>query len=110
VDAIVRGHPMYINIAVHYMRPKQSAFVREAFQSIIREVINSDDLDLEANPIAVRLPLAIPGYTFFNFTQIHRSRVELEEMRAGAPSHQPKDVTFQEAIHNADTRAIYIRR
>lgn len=44
---------MYINIAVHYVRPKQVAYVRETLQSIIREVVHSEDLDLEADPSLV---------------------------------------------------------
>jgi len=44
---------MYINIAVHYIRPKQINYVRDAFQSLIKEVINSDDLDLEVDPSKV---------------------------------------------------------
>lgn len=53
VEDIVSGHPMYMNIAVHYVRPKQVTYVRDAFQTIIREVIDSDDLDLEADPSVV---------------------------------------------------------
>jgi Ras GTPase-activating-like protein IQGAP2/3 len=44
---------MYINIAVHYIRPNQITYARDALQEIIREVINSDDLDLEADPSLV---------------------------------------------------------
>ncbi len=50
----MRNYPIYLNIAVHYIRPKQSTFAREAFQTIIREVIDSTDLDLEADPSLVR--------------------------------------------------------
>ena len=53
IEEISNGHPMFINIAVHYVRPKQITYTREAFQAIIHEVINSDDLDLEADPSAV---------------------------------------------------------
>jgi len=44
---------MYINIAVHYVRPKQITYAREAFSAIIREVVASGDLDLEADPSMV---------------------------------------------------------
>jgi Ras GTPase-activating-like protein IQGAP2/3 len=44
---------MYINIAVHYVRPKQSIFVREALQTVVCEVVGSNDLDLEADPSLV---------------------------------------------------------
>lgn len=55
VEEVVRGHPMYINIAVHYVRPKQISYARDALQAVIREVVESDDLDLEADPSLVRL-------------------------------------------------------
>jgi Ras GTPase-activating-like protein IQGAP2/3 len=50
---IAHGHPMYINVAVHYVRPKQVAYVRETLQAIIREVVQSQDLDLEVDPSLV---------------------------------------------------------
>jgi Ras GTPase-activating-like protein IQGAP2/3 len=52
---------MYINIAVHYVRPKQRIYAREAFQTIIREVVDSKELDLEADPSVVCNP-----YPLFN--------------------------------------------
>jgi len=53
IDNLVRNHPIYLNITVHYIRPKQSTFARDTFQSIIREVIDSIDLDLETDPTLV---------------------------------------------------------
>jgi Ras GTPase-activating-like protein IQGAP2/3 len=44
---------MYINVAVHYVRPKQVAYVRETLQAIIREVVHSQGLDLEVDPSLV---------------------------------------------------------
>ena len=41
---------MYINIALHYIRPKQTVHVRETLQSLIRDIIATEDLDLEADP------------------------------------------------------------
>jgi Ras GTPase-activating-like protein IQGAP2/3 len=45
---------MYINIADRYVHPRQVPYVREAFQAIIREVVDAEDLDLEADPTVVR--------------------------------------------------------
>lgn len=45
---------MYIAIAVRYVRPKQVAYVRETLQTVIREVIDQTDLDLETDPAMVR--------------------------------------------------------
>lgn len=92
MDAIVSGHPMYIHIAVHYVRPRQVTYVRDALQGIIRELIDTDDLDLEADP-----------------SMIHRARIDVEEMRSGKPSPLPKDLPFRDAVEDPDTRAIYIR-
>lgn len=53
IDDLVRNHPIYLNVTVHYIRPKQSTFAREAFQTIIKEVVDSSDLDLETDPTLV---------------------------------------------------------
>jgi Ras GTPase-activating-like protein IQGAP2/3 len=47
---------MYINIALHYIRPKQTIHVRETLQPLIRDVIDTEDLDLEADPKQVTAP------------------------------------------------------
>ncbi|KAJ2926418.1 hypothetical protein H1R20_g10677, partial [Candolleomyces eurysporus] len=86
------GHPTYINIAFPYLRPKQVTYARETLQAIIKDVVESDDLDLEVNP-----------------RTIHRVRIDQEEMRTGVPSHLPKDVQYMEAIEDLQTRPIYIR-
>ncbi|KNZ78048.1 Ras GTPase-activating-like protein rng2 [Termitomyces sp. J132] len=92
IDDIIHGHPMYINIAVQYARPKQLAYAREAFQTIVREIVSSEDLDLEADPSA-----------------IHKARIELEEVKSGISSKKVKDVSFRDALKDPDTRPIYIR-
>jgi len=48
--------------------------------------------------------------TNFHANQIHRARLDVEEMRSGKPSLLPKDLPFREAVEDPDTRAIYIRR
>ena len=53
IEDIVHNHPMYINIAVHYIRPKQTTHVRESLQNIIRELIDAEELDLEVDPTRV---------------------------------------------------------
>ncbi|KAJ3869643.1 ras GTPase-activating protein [Lentinula novae-zelandiae] len=92
IQDIIDGHPMYINIAVHYVRPKQIAYARDTFQTLIRQIVEDDDLDFEVDP-----------------TVVHRARIELEEMRAGRPSPQPKDVSFRQALDDPATRPIFIR-
>jgi Ras GTPase-activating-like protein IQGAP2/3 len=57
-----------MNIADRYVHPRQVPYVREAFQTIIREVIDTEDLDLEADPTVVR-PL------FFDLEVLSRSHL-----------------------------------
>ncbi|KAK0491012.1 ras GTPase-activating protein [Armillaria novae-zelandiae] len=89
---IIRGHPMYINIAVHYLRQKQAVYVREAFQDAIQKLVDHPDLDLEADPCT-----------------IYEERIRREEMRSEVPINKAKQVSFHEALRDPDTRAIYIR-
>ena len=42
--------------------------------------------------------------------QIHRARIDIEEMRSGRASTKPKELPFYEALKDPDTRAEYIRR
>ncbi|THH19788.1 hypothetical protein EW146_g1464 [Bondarzewia mesenterica] len=92
IEDVIHGHPMYINIAVHYIRPKQTTHVREALQPIIREVINADDLDLEVDP-----------------TVIYKAKIDAEEMRSGVASTKAKDVAFRDALNDPVVRPEYIR-
>ncbi|KAI1789553.1 hypothetical protein LXA43DRAFT_892818 [Ganoderma leucocontextum] len=92
VDDIIHGHPTFINVAVHYLRPKQTTYIRDALQGVIREVVKADDLDLETDP-----------------TVIYRVRKDLEEMRAGVSNNRAKDIPFHQALQDPDTRAEYIR-
>ncbi|TCD70814.1 hypothetical protein EIP91_001504 [Steccherinum ochraceum] len=92
LEAITRGHPSFINIVVHYLRPKQTAYVRETLQTVIREVVESEELDLEVDP-----------------SVIYRTRIDVEETRSGVESTKPRDLTFHQAAKDPDTRAEYIR-
>lgn len=52
---------MYINVAVQYIRPKQSFYIRESLGRLILEVVETDELDLEVDPSIVRsLQLPLP--------------------------------------------------
>ena len=109
VDDVVRGHPMYINIAVQYLRPKQVTYVRDTLQAIVRELVEATDLDLESDPSIVCIALFVGDKLSFEL-QIHRTRIDTEEMRSGRASTKPKDLPFYEALKDPDTRAEYIRR
>ena len=44
------------------------------------------------------------------FYQIHKARISVEEMRSGVESSEPKELPFRDALQEAKTRTIYIRR
>ncbi|KAJ6599083.1 ras GTPase-activating protein [Mycena vulgaris] len=97
IHEIIHGHPVYINIAVPYVRPKQNTYVRDALQTVIRRVIDppavgEPPIDLELDP-----------------SVIYRTRIELEEIHLGATSGVRKDLSFRDALLDGPTRATYIR-
>lgn len=53
VPAVLEDHPTYMSIALQYGRAKQAAYIRDALQGVVHEVINQEDLDLETNPAVV---------------------------------------------------------
>ncbi len=57
---VIHGHPVYINIALHYIRPKQTVHIRETLQPLIRDVVTTEDLDLEVDPKQVAASRAPP--------------------------------------------------
>ncbi|TDL29206.1 hypothetical protein BD410DRAFT_735994 [Rickenella mellea] len=89
---LIQGSAMYVNVAILYARPKQVAYVRDALQTVIREVIHQEDLDLETDPCV-----------------IYRRLTSIEEMRSGERSRRPTDVTFHQAVEDPETRGEYIR-
>ena len=109
IDDVIQSHPMYMTIAVHYVRPKQVSYVREALQAVIREVIDQEDLDLETDPVVVSL-VDLMLHIDFKLFQIYRSRINIEEMRSGRISNKPKDLTYHDAVDDPDTRGEFIRR
>ena len=53
IGDVRQSHPMYINVAVQYIRPKQSFYIRESLRRLILEVVEADDLNLEVDPSIV---------------------------------------------------------
>ncbi|KAI0030222.1 hypothetical protein K488DRAFT_54701 [Vararia minispora EC-137] len=93
VEDVLRGPRVWINVALHYLRQKQSSHLKEALQPILRDILKEENLDMEVDP-----------------TVIYRVRMEQHEMRLGhaVPADQ-KNVTFHEALADLSTRAEYIR-
>ena len=55
ISSVMTSNPMYLSLAVHYVRPRQVAYVRDSLQTVIREVVDQHDLDLETDPVLVSL-------------------------------------------------------
>ncbi|KAF8195779.1 hypothetical protein K438DRAFT_1968278 [Mycena galopus ATCC 62051] len=98
IHEIIHGHPVYVNIAVPYVRPKQGTYVRETLQAVIRRVIDA--------PRSVSRLLTSSST---HARQIYRARIELEETHLGTSSGKRKDLNFREALQDGPTRAVYIR-
>ena len=56
---------MYLDVVLHYLHSKQATYVQGVFQPILKDVIESEGLDLEVDPVYVcsmqtfsNLPLA----------------------------------------------------
>ena len=56
LEDIIHDHPMYLSVAVQYVRPKHAVYIRGTFQGVVRDVVESDDLDLEVDPSKVSEP------------------------------------------------------
>lgn len=103
---------MFISLVVHYVRPKQSVYVRETLQGVIRELVEAgEDIDLEADPsiVSVRRGM-VRACISLTAHQIYRTKVDIAETRSGMASEKPKNIPFREALQDPDTRAEYIRR
>ena len=53
ISSVATSNPMYLSLAVHYVRPRQVAYVRESLQTVIKEMVEQQDLDLETDPVLV---------------------------------------------------------
>ncbi|KZO93170.1 hypothetical protein CALVIDRAFT_486222 [Calocera viscosa TUFC12733] len=89
---IVESHPMFLSIALQYVRPKQVSWLRETLRTLVEEVIGQPAFNLETDPVV-----------------IYRAVINAEEMRSGISSGKPIVVTFEEAAFDPHTRAEYIR-
>lgn len=53
IDAIITGHPMYINIAIRHGRSKQTTYVKETLQHVVGDILAAHDVNLEVEPVKV---------------------------------------------------------
>jgi len=64
------GRPLYITVAVQYIRSRQVIYVKDSLQGIIRELIETDDLDLEVSPSKVYRSPSLQDSTHFSVRSI----------------------------------------
>ena len=55
IENVGDGHPLFMNVLVQYIRPKLVIYAKETFQTVIKKLLNEDQLDLETDPVVVRL-------------------------------------------------------
>ncbi|KAG8733921.1 hypothetical protein FRC11_000145 [Ceratobasidium sp. 423] len=91
IQDVIQSHPMYLSVAIQYIKHKQTAYIRDTLKTIIQEVVGMDDLDLETDPVV-----------------IYKTLINQEEMRTGQQSIYKKDVTSDEATQHHATREKYI--
>lgn len=60
VTAVISGHPFYEGVIVHYIRPRQVTYVKDALQVVIQDMLEQEDLDLETDPLLVSRRLDTP--------------------------------------------------
>lgn len=61
IQDVIKGHPMYLSVAIQYIKSKQTTYIRDTLKTVIQEVVAMEDLDLETDPIAV--DILIPKLT-----------------------------------------------
>ena len=53
ISAVVKSRPFYEGVVVHYIRPRQVTYVKDALQVVIQDMLEQEDLDLETDPLLV---------------------------------------------------------
>ncbi|KZO91361.1 Rho GTPase activation protein [Calocera viscosa TUFC12733] len=89
---LVESHPLFLSIALQYVRPKQVSWLREILRTLVEEVFGQPAFKLETDPVV-----------------IYRAVISAEGMRSGSSSGKPIVATFEEAAFDPHTRAEYIR-
>jgi Ras GTPase-activating-like protein IQGAP2/3 len=109
---------------------KERRYLKDLLGAVINDTVNDDNergiMNIETDPIKVRGSLS--RSPFLNFTawfsvrnliwwcvvgggmQIYRSVINEEETRTGIQSTRPLDVTFNEALADQETLALFIKR
>ncbi|KAF8320672.1 hypothetical protein DL93DRAFT_2107201 [Clavulina sp. PMI_390] len=92
IDKVAQSNPFYIGVIVHYVRPRQVSYVRDALQVIIQDMLEQEELDLETDPLL-----------------LYQACINEEEMHTGLQSHKKKDVPLKVAAADPPARLRFIR-
>ncbi|POW08043.1 hypothetical protein PSTT_07792 [Puccinia striiformis] len=97
LSEFIMGKFTFINLLMQYGRgAKERRYLKDLLGSVINETVNDDNdrgiLNIETDPI-----------------KIYRSVINEEETRTGIQSTRPIDVTFNEALADQETLALFIK-
>lgn len=88
----MRGNYTFMKLVVQTNRgAKERAFFRTLLNPLVEEVVNTEDLDLETDPVS-----------------IYHKAINEEESRTGMPSSRSHAATTQEALADAEVRDIFV--
>jgi Ras GTPase-activating-like protein IQGAP2/3 len=111
----IRSNLVFIRLAVQYARgAKERKFVRDLLGQLVREVLESSDMDLETDPAVVSefysLGKQITDYGATPLSQqVHKMSINAEESRTGVQSARQLDVDAAGALLDTETRTAFIR-
>lgn len=97
LSEFIMGKFTFINLLMQYGRgAKERRYLKDLLGSVINETVNDDNdrgaINIETDPI-----------------KIYRSVINEEETRTGIQSTRPLDVTFNEALADQETLALFIK-
>ncbi|TIB14627.1 hypothetical protein E3P89_00865 [Wallemia ichthyophaga] len=89
---VVRGSFTWVKMFLLYLRgPERKTYLKQALGPRISEITSLESFDLETDPVII-------------WKQI----INYQELESGKPSDKKKDVTYEEAISDSDTRVTFI--
>lgn len=92
LNDVVRGSFTWVKMLLLYLRgPEKKIYLKQSLGSRINEIISLENFDLETDPVIL-------------WKQI----INYQELESGKPSDKPKDVSYEEAISDSDTRVTFI--
>ncbi|KAH9824851.1 hypothetical protein DFH28DRAFT_1077365 [Melampsora americana] len=93
LSEFVMGDFMFVKLMVQYGRgTKERKYLKDLLSPVICDIVKDDELHVETDPI-----------------KIYRSVINEEETRTGIQSSRPLNVTFNQALADQETCALFIK-